>query len=52
MHAHYVLRSLATFEETLSALDEMLVRRRASMISAGICSEEETEILGFAYAAA
>jgi len=54
IYAHYVLHSLATFEETPPTLDEMLGRRRAS-VDLGLpylVAEAETEILGFAYAAA
>ena len=54
IYAHYVLRSLATFEETPPTLDEMLARRRASVDLSlpYLVAEAETEILGFAYAAA
>ena len=54
IYAHYVLRSLATFKETPPTLDEMLARRRASVdVSLPyLVAEAETEILGFAYAAA
>ena len=54
IYAHYVLRSLATFEETPPTLGDMLARRRAS-VDLGLpylVAEAETEILGFAYAAA
>ena len=54
IYAHYVLRSLATFEETPPTLDEMLLRRRAS-VDLGLpylVAEAGEEILGFAYAAA
>ena len=54
IYAHYVLRSLATFEETPPTLDEMLLRRRAS-VDLGLpylVAETGEEILGFAYAAA
>jgi L-amino acid N-acyltransferase YncA len=54
IYGHYVLNSLATFEETPPALEEMLKRRRAS-VELGLpylVAEAETEILGFAYAAA
>ena len=54
IYAHYVLHSLATFEETAPTLEEMLVRRRAS-VDLGLpflVAEADTEILGFAYAAA
>ena len=53
IYAHYVLHSLATFEETPPALDEMLLRRRAS-VDLGLpylVAEAGGEILGFAYAA-
>ena len=54
IYAHYVLRSLATFEEMPPTLDEMLARRRASVDLSlpYLVAEAETEILGFAYAAA
>jgi L-amino acid N-acyltransferase YncA len=54
IYAHYVLRSLATFEDTPPTLDEMLLRRRAS-VDLGLpylVAETGEEILGFAYAAA
>jgi L-amino acid N-acyltransferase YncA len=54
IYAHYVLYSLATFEETPPTLDEMLGRRRAS-VDLGLpylVAEARGEILGFAYAAA
>ena len=54
IYAHYVLRSLATFEETPPTLGDMLARRCAS-VDLGLpylVAEAETEILGFAYAAA
>jgi phosphinothricin acetyltransferase len=54
IYAHYVLRSLATFEETPPALEEMLARRSAS-VELGLpylVAEARGEILGFAYAAA
>lgn len=54
IYAHYVLHSLATFEETPPTLEEMLARRRASVDLSlpYLVAEAETEILGFAYAAA
>jgi L-amino acid N-acyltransferase YncA len=54
IYAHYVLFALATFEETAPTLDEMLARRRASVDLSlpYLVAEAETEILGFAYAAA
>lgn len=54
IYAHYVLHSLATFEETPPTLDEMLLRRRES-VDLGLpylVAETREEILGFAYAAA
>jgi L-amino acid N-acyltransferase YncA len=54
IYAHYVRRSLATFEETPPTLEEMLVRRRAS-VELGLpylVAEEGGRILGFAYASA
>ena len=54
IYAHYVLHSLATFEETPPTLEDMLARRRAS-VDLGLpylVAEAEAEILGFAYAAA
>ncbi len=53
IYAHYVLHSLATFEETAPTLDEMLSRRRAS-VDLGLpylVAETRGEILGFACAA-
>ena len=53
IYAHYVLHSLATFEETPPTLDDMLSRRRAS-VDLGLpylVAEARGEILGFAYAA-
>jgi L-amino acid N-acyltransferase YncA len=54
IYAHYVLHSLATFEETPPTLEDMLVRRRAS-IEHGLpylVAELDGETVGFAYAAA
>jgi phosphinothricin acetyltransferase len=54
IYAHYVLHSLATFEETPPTLEEMLARRRAS-VDLGLpylVATAGAEILGFAYAAA
>ena len=54
VYAHYVLHSLATFEETPPTLEDMLMRRRAS-VDLGLpylVAEARGEILGFAYAAA
>ena len=54
IYAHYVLNSLATFEETPPTLEEMLARRSAS-VELGLpylVAEAGGEIVGFAYAAA
>ncbi len=54
IYAHYVLHSLATFEETPPTLDEMLARRRAS-VELGLpylVAERAGEMVGFACAAA
>ncbi len=54
IYAHYVLHSLATFEETPPTLEDMLGRRRAS-VDLGLpylVAAAGAEILGFAYAAA
>jgi L-amino acid N-acyltransferase YncA len=54
IYAHYVLHSLATFEETPPTLEEMFGRRRAS-VDLGLpylVAAAGAEILGFAYAAA
>jgi L-amino acid N-acyltransferase YncA len=54
IYAHYVLSSLATFEETPPTLEEMLARRNAS-VELGLpylVAEAGGQILGFAYAAA
>ena len=54
IYAHYVVSSLATFEETPPTLEEMLTRRRAS-VELGLpylVAEASGEIVGFAYAAA
>jgi phosphinothricin acetyltransferase len=54
IYAHYVVSSLATFEETPPTLEEMLARRRAS-VELGLpylVAEAGGEIVGFAYAAA
>ena len=53
IYAHYVLHSLATFEETPPTLEEMLMRRRASvdLNLPYLVAEARGEILGFAYAA-
>src|SRR5271155_3862776 len=54
IYAHYVLHSLATFEETAPTLEEMLARRRAS-VELGLpylVAEAEGQMVGFAYAAA
>ena len=54
IYAHYVLHSLATFEEIPPTLEEMLARRRAS-VDLGLpylVAEAGGEIAGFAYAGA
>src|SRR5277367_4513741 len=54
IYAHYVLHSLATFEETPPTLEEMLARRRAS-VELGLpylVAEAQGRTVGFAYAAA
>jgi L-amino acid N-acyltransferase YncA len=54
IYTHYVLHSLATFEETPPTIEEMLARRRAS-VDLGLpylVAEAEAKILGFAYATA
>ena len=53
LYGHYVLHSLATFEETPPTLDDMLARRRAS-VDLGLpylVAEGGGAIAGFAYAA-
>jgi L-amino acid N-acyltransferase YncA len=53
IYAHYVLQSLATFEETPPEVDEMAARRRAC-VDPGLpylVAELSGEIVGFAYAA-
>ena len=54
IYAHYVFHSLAAFEETAPTLEEMLVRRRASVDLSlpYLVAATGAEILGFAYAAA
>ncbi len=52
IYAHYVLHSLATFEETVPPLDEMVGRRRKCM-GAGLpylVAETRDGIAGYAYA--
>jgi L-amino acid N-acyltransferase YncA len=54
IYSHYVLNSLATFEEAPPTLEEMLARRRAS-VELGLpylVAEAGGEMVGFAYAAA
>lgn len=54
IYSHYVLTSLATFEETAPTLDEMLARRRAAL-DLGLpylVAETDGEIVGFCYATA
>jgi phosphinothricin acetyltransferase len=53
IYAHYVLHSLATFEEASPTLEDMLMRRLAS-VDLGLpylVAEARGDILGFAYAA-
>src|ERR1700722_20100389 len=52
LYAHYVLHSLATFEETPPTLDDMLARRRASVDLSlpYLVAEVGGAIAGFAYA--
>ena len=53
IYAHYVLHSLATFEETPPTREELLARRRAS-VERGLpylVAEAHGKTLGFAYAA-
>lgn len=53
IYAHYVLHSVATFEETPPSPAEMIARRRKS-VEAGLpylVAESNGETLGFAYAA-
>ena len=54
IYAHYVLHSLATFEETPPTLEEMLARWRASVDARLALSRRRRagEAVGFAYAAA
>jgi phosphinothricin acetyltransferase len=52
IYAHYVVHSLATFEETPPTLDDMLARRRAS-VDLGLpylVAETGGVVAGFAYA--
>jgi L-amino acid N-acyltransferase YncA len=52
IYAHYVLHSLATFEETLPTLEEMVQRRR-QRLDAGLpylVAEGSDGVLGYAYA--
>jgi len=52
IYAHYVLHSLATFEETPPTLDDMLARRRA-LVDLGLpylLAEVGGVVAGFAYA--
>ena len=54
IYAHYVLHSLATFEETPPTLEDMLARRRAS-VDLGLpylVAEAAGAVAGFAYATA
>ncbi len=53
IYAHYVLSSLATFEETPPPVDAMLARRRACLDNGlpYLVAEADGEVVGFAYAA-
>jgi len=53
IYAHYVLHSLATFEETPPTLEDMLARRRKSVEASlpYLIAEVNGETLGFAYVA-
>lgn len=53
IYAHYVLHSVATFEETVPTLEDMRARRRASvdLNLPYLVAEARAETLGFAYAA-
>jgi len=52
IYAHYVLHSLATFEETPPTLADMIARRRKSVENGlpYLVAEKNGETLGFAYA--
>ncbi len=54
IYAHYVLSSLATFEETPPSLDVMHARRRACLDNGlpYLVAVAEGEVMGFAYASA
>ena len=54
IYAHYVLSSLATFEEAPPALDVMLARRRASIENGMpyLVAEQDRDVAGYAYAGA
>ncbi len=54
IYAHYVLSSLATFEETPPSLEVMLARRRASIENGlpYLVAERNREVVGYAYAGA
>ncbi|MBV9906473.1 MAG: N-acetyltransferase, partial [Hyphomicrobiales bacterium] len=54
IYAHYVLHSLATFEETPPRVEEMLTRRRASvdLRLPYLVAAASAQIVGFAYASA
>ncbi len=52
IYAHYVLSSLATFEETPPSVDVMLARRRTCLDNGlpYLAAVAEGEVMGFAYA--
>ena len=54
IYAHYVLSSLATFEETPPSLEVMLARRRACLDNGlpYLVAVADGEVVGFAYAGA
>lgn len=54
VYAHYVLNTVATFEETVPTLDEMM-SRRSNVLAQGLpwlVAEAGGAVVGFAYAAA
>ncbi len=54
IYAHYVLTSLATFEETPPSVDVMLTRRRSAVDSGApyLVAEADGDVVGYAYAVA
>lgn len=53
IYAHYVLNSLATFEETAPSVQEMKMRR-ANVLASGLpwlVAQTDGQVVGFAYAA-